>query len=190
MNTELINWAKTVLFAYKYLGAMCRSIDKRIKKMAVNSFYIGGVWNEENSVYKISERMIKLSDKKVDYINLKLMIEKCLQEMKQENAKLLILRNINGDNPHFHMNLSQSVAGLLNISERTYFRKLNFALKEFARIMERHGYSYQKLEICFWNDDFIKSIYNIIVNNQVTSLSGIEFERELIAEPLLRLCDC
>ena len=183
MNTELINWAKTVLFAYKYLGAMCRSLDKQIKRMAVNSFYIGGVWNEQNSTYKISEKIIKLSDKKVDYINLKLIIEKCLQEMKQENAKILILRNIKELS-------SQTVANLLNISERTYFRKLNNALSEFARVMERKGYSYQKLEICFWNDDFIKSIYNIIVNNQITSLSGIEFERELIAEPLLRLCDC
>ena len=62
MNTELTNWAKTVLFAYKYLGSVCRSIDKRIKTMAVNSFHIGGIWNEGNSVYRVSEKIMKLSD--------------------------------------------------------------------------------------------------------------------------------
>ena len=129
MNTELTNWAKTVLFAYKYLGSVCRSIDKRIKTMAVNSFHIGGIWNEGNSVYRVSEKIMKLSDRKVDYINLKLTIEKSLGEMKKENAKLLILRDIKELS-------AQTVASLLNMSERTYFRKLNIALKEFARIIK------------------------------------------------------
>ena len=182
MNTELINWAKTALFAYKYLGTICRSIDKRIKNMAVNSFYTGGAWSEEYTVYKISEKIIKLSDKKIDYINLKLIIEKSLQNMNKYNAKILILRNIKELS-------SQSIACLLNVSDRTYFRKLNVALKEFAKVMEKYGYSYQKMEICFWNDDFIKSIYSIIANNQINSLIGLEFEKDF-CEPLLRLCDC
>lgn len=183
MKTKQLTWAKTLLFAYKYLGSLCRSIDKTIKNMAVHSFYVGGVWNEENSVYKISEKMISLSNKKIDYINLKVTIEKILKEMNKNNAKLLILRNIK--------ELSiQTVASVLNISERTYYRKSNLALKEFSNLMEKYGYSYQKMEINYWNDKFVQSIYKISDNENFDVFDCLTYEKEILTDYVFKICDC
>ena len=183
MKTKKLIWAKTILFAYKYLGSLCRSIDKTVKNIAVHSFYIGGYWSEGNSTQNISQKILELSNKKIDYINLKVMIEKTLQSMKKDNAKILILRNIK--------ELSiQTIANLLNMSERTYYRKANCALNEFANIMEKVGCSVEKLEIGFWDDQFIKSIYKITDSENFSVLNSIEAERELIDEYIFSLCGC
>ena len=66
----------------------------------------------------------------------------------------------------------------------------NIALKEFADLMEKRGYTYQKMEITFWNDDFIKSIYKLSDVGQFNALSNLSFESEFLSERFYRLCDC
>jgi len=152
MNNKQIIWARTLLNAHRYLGTLCNSIDKLVDITAKTSFYTGGIWSEENSIYNISQKIIKLSDRKVNYINLKVITEKVLEKMPKKLAKILILKFINRvDIP--------TIINLLNMSERTYYRRTNDAIKEFAKVLCEFGYNSEKLEIKYLDDKFIASVF-------------------------------
>ena len=155
MIKNQIVWAKTLLAAYKYLGTMCNAIDRAVEKLAQNSFYSCGVWREENSITNISKKIISLSNKKVDYINLKVVVEKAVKLLSEKGAKILILKFIQGlDN--------KTIIQTLNMADRTYYRKLNSAAQEFASKMTAIGYGVEKLDLIYGSDRFIKSIYDTI----------------------------
>lgn len=147
-------WARTMLIAYKYLESIINAIDKTFDKTVKASFYMGGSFNDRYNTEAISQRLINLSNKKVDYINIKVLVEKVLSKMDKKYAKALILRYIK------EINLT-TICNLLNISERTFFRRLNMALKSFGNCLNELGYNYEKLEVTYLTDSFIKSIYNL-----------------------------
>lgn len=151
-NNKQMIWAKTLLNAYKYLGTLCESIDKLINLTAKTSFYTGGRWIEENSILNISQKIIKLSDRKIDYINLKIIIEKALSKLQKKLAKLLILRYVNRIN-------SETISKILKMSERTFYRKTVNAIEQFAHELYCLGYNSEKLEVLYLSDLFISSIY-------------------------------
>ena len=161
MKTNKIIWAKTMLFAYKYLEAMCNSIDKIIGSIATGSFYHGGAWDDSKNCYNISRKIIRLSDKKIDYINLKVIIEKALNNIDKTYAKILILRNIK------ELSVA-TICSLLNFSERTFFRKINLAERSFMCEIEKLGFNIYNLEIKYLCDEFIRSIYNIFSEEKTT----------------------
>ena len=75
MTTKQKNWGKTILSSYNYLQRLCSSIDKLIEDTAVNSYYSYSFIDSRNSITNISSKIINLSNRKIDYINLKILIE-------------------------------------------------------------------------------------------------------------------
>lgn len=161
MKSNKIVWAKTMLFAYKYLENMCNSIDKLVKNIAISSFYHGGDWSDNKSCINVSNKIIRLSDKKIDYINLKILIEKALNNIDEFYAKILILRNVK------ELSVA-TICNLFNFSERTFFRKINQAENSFIKAVEHLGYNIYKLEIKYLGDDLIKSIYDVFSTSKAT----------------------
>ena len=149
-------WAKTVLVAYKYLGAMCGAIDKLVESTAKHSYYTSGVWQEKNSIQSVSKKLIRLSDKKIDYINLKVMVDKVLGKIPKKFATLLILRYINRVPP-------EDIAELNGVSVRSYYRYITKAINEFAVQMKNIGYNYCTMEVRYLTDSFITSIYDAVL---------------------------
>lgn len=166
MKKNQLTWAKTIIIAYKYLGVLCKCIDKIINSTATNSVYYGGSWDDKYSVYNVANKMLKLKNKKIDYINLKVIVEKILSNLSKRSSKLLILRYVK----ELHIN---TICELLNISERSFYRYINKAVNEFSEEMDKLGYNYQKLEIMFFPDEFIKSIFALADDkNHVNNLVG------------------
>lgn len=175
MDNENVVWAKTLLIAYKYLGTLCRGFDKEINSLANNSMYIGGNWNDRQSVIYISNKILELTQKKMDFINIKVLVEKTLKNINTTYAKLLILKYIKELN-------ANTVCNLLNMSERTFFRKLNNAVNEFSYALVKIGYSHKKLNTLYSDDLFIKSIYNLMKSNVSYWLSNIDIQEDLVTK--------
>lgn len=175
MKTKRIEWAKTVLIAYKYLGSMCAAIDKIIKNLAISSHFAGGAYCEKSCCEVVSKKIIALTNKKIDYINLKVLTEKALENMNKKNAKLLILRTIK------ELNVS-TIAEVMNMSERTYFRRISDAENEFCVALEKLGLNIYKLEIEYLADNFIKSIYKIVCKHKggINSLDAQNFDDNVV----------
>lgn len=180
MKNKQLTWAKTILVAYKYLGTLSRCIDRIINKSALNSFYTGGNWDDKNSVFNISNKILKLTNKKVDYINLKVLVEKILSKMSKDKAKLLILRNIKDLK-------TSTICNMLNMKERTYYRRTDLALKEFVTQMIEMGFTYAKLDLDFSDDEFIYSIYRIIDNDDLAVVQSCDYQEEYLTSYVYRL---
>ena len=189
MNNENVIWAKSVILSYRYFEKICNAIDKSIEHMACNSFFNSTLWAPINSIHNVSKRIIDMSQTKLEYINLKVLTNKILENMDNKLSKVLILKYI-------HNLKATEVADLLKINIRTFFRKLNKALSQFGSMMNKYGYNKEKMEIKFFNDDLIGSIYKkllqeteknekkvkkVALNNKVLS-NKLEIENYLITK--------
>ena len=152
MNKEQINWAKTAILSYKHLGVICDAIDRLVETIATKSFYTSTKLLEINSIHSVSKKIIKLTDKKIDYINLKVLVEKIFTKLKPNRAKILVLKYI-------HNLPIEKIQEVLNISYRSCYRTLKLGIEDFASLMLDFGYTQEKMEILFIGDEFLNSIY-------------------------------
>ena len=152
MNKEKIYWAKSIILSYRYLERMCGALDKQIKQIASNSFYQTSFFEKVNSVHNVSREIIDLSQRKLDYINIKVLVEKILSSINEKLSKVLIFKYI-------QCLKNEQITSVLKISERTMFRRINKAFIDVAIKMEEFVFNKEKMEIKFICDSFIGCIF-------------------------------
>ena len=123
---ETKNIYRNLLSIYKYFPTLISSIDRLVEVRSVNSSnyhfsFLDTTTNQANAI-------LSLIDRKVLLINLKVATNTVLEKMKPDQAKLLILRYIDGFSVKY-------VAEKLKINLRTCFRKLNSSLNSFSAKM-------------------------------------------------------
>lgn len=158
MTTNQKVWGKAILSSYNYLKRLCDSLDSLIEKTAVNSYYSFSLNYHDTTIETVSTKILNYSNRKIGYINLKLIIEKALKRMPKQQAKLLILKFIQ------KMSIEKT-SSLLNISNRSSYRRLEKALSMFMAELVCMGYTCEKLEIEYAQDPFISSIIKLIERN-------------------------
>lgn len=114
----MVTWVKTILNVYRYLETVSGAIDKIVMSRATNSFYTNRDNMAFNNVMKISEDILQLTERKIKLINLKVITEKALLDIKQSLAKILVLNFV-------EKRTCYECAQILGVSVRTYFRHLN-----------------------------------------------------------------
>jgi len=145
-------WSKTILSVYKYLEALSNSIDELVLKKSINSaFYNNGRFN--SSCYDCANKIMQLTERKVNLINIKVLVDDTLSKMPLKYRQLLALSYI--DNAK-----SEDIAEIMHISIRTFFRKKNEALNSFAKNLILQGYSKEKLENMFCGEHWLKNLYD------------------------------
>ena len=147
MKIEEKNWSKTLLIAYGHLETICGAIDKTVLDYGLKSSAINC------DVEYLAKKMISLIERKKFLINIKVLVDNALNRISDAEAKVLILKYID--------NLPSNIASeVLKVSMRTYFRKLNIALENFAKILIFQGYSTAKFFDMFKNEKWILEIFD------------------------------
>ena len=100
-----------------------------------------------------AERIINLIQRKKLLINLKVLIEKTLAKMNSEVARILVLKFFDKLKPEICMQV-------LNVTRRTYFRRVNSAIDEFGEMLENFGYTENVLSKMLDKENWIKEYYN------------------------------
>ena len=136
---------KSFLSIYSLLPSLTKAIDKLIMTRALCSY-------PQEDVISHAEKIAKLSQYKINLINLKLLTDKTLVKMPEEASSLIICRFID------EMSLNDCIF-LSGMSRRSYFRKFGSALttfkQTFSRILDESRPSIQKaVKDEFWNDVF------------------------------------
>ena len=150
-------WAKTVLSAYRNLERITGAIDKLVETNAYNSFYMGGANFTNNNILSVAERLIELSGRKIRLINLKIMCDMAFENCKLSHSQILIEKYIDG-------NKAKEIAEKLNLTMRTYFRRLEGAEDEFAANLRMMGYNDEKIARELAGEKWISEIYNSFTN--------------------------
>ncbi len=136
---NLKTWIKTIFMVYRHLPRIIDSIDKVFSARALNAGVMSGSAVSYNDVYNLTENLIKLSQKKVALINLKVLANLIAKNIDKNLAKTLILRFIDGYS-------IKTIAKHFEISERTCYRRINEALGMASMEAENLGYTKEKLE--------------------------------------------
>lgn len=146
-------WCKSFLCIYHIIPNIISSIDKLILLKSSNSSYFGE--GAKNSTLNQIEGIINLSQKKINLINLKVLTDETLLDMKTENSKLLVVRYINNINCKKAIELSK-------LSRRTYFRNLNRALVEFESVLYKKVLKNNSIYKSFLEEHFLEDIFERI----------------------------
>lgn len=174
MNIKI--WCKSFLSIYHIIPSVIASIDKLVYLKSVNSsnFSIESKNGTQNQV----ENIMKLTERKVNLINLKVLTDETLLEMDKKKSKLLILRYID--------NVScKKAIELSGLNRRTYFRAINSAFGEFEslfylKILKSNKLYLSLKEEGFLDDIFTKiDVYNKAIENKQIDENSEKFAKNM-----------
>ena len=149
---ELKIWARTILTVQRHIAKVVRALDEIIYKRALSSIYVTTKNLTEQSSEAVSNFIINVSETKVNLINLNTICIDGLKAIDKLCSKILILKHIDG-------RTSLEIANLLDISERTYYRRLNKAYELFADYLQENGFCEQYFMDKFVNEGWIMEVY-------------------------------
>ena len=121
--------SETLVKIYRLLTKKCEAIDKFILNHAT---YFGPVTAEydANDVYN---NIIDLMAKKNQLINLKIIIDGAVSKLKDDDKKVLFLKT------RYNLQMSE-ICGILELKERTAFRRIEHAFQSLADMLNRSKY--------------------------------------------------
>lgn len=167
-NFENEMWGKTLLSLYRHLHTMANSIDNLIKRIGINSAFNHSVYN---STIKDSNKIIELTERKIKIINLKVIVEKGLNNLKEKDLKILVLAYVDGLN-------YKKIIELLGITERTYFRRKEIAIANFSENLSLLGYDAKKFSTYLKSENWIKNTYYQIINSSASKFNKSQNTKE------------
>lgn len=147
-------WSKTLLSMLRYFDALSRAVDRLVSKNATNSnYYANGKFI---TAYNMANRIIELTERKKKIFALKNLIEDAICLLDKEDRRLIGLAYFDGVTSH-------NIATLLNISDRTYFRRKNKAINSFSNKLKYLGYTDEKLNLLYGNEKWVMNFYESFV---------------------------
>ncbi len=144
-------WGKTLLSVYRYLERIADAIDNIIEKKAVQTSSMLGSDALTHNTLALANKIIDLSERKVKLINIKLLIEKALSSMDEKGAKILILK-------YFDNLPCEEILKTLNLSRRTYFRRIGEMEGAFEAQCAMFGFPMERLDSYLASESWIVSV--------------------------------
>lgn len=157
-------WAKTLLSTYNCLEPISDAIDKLVISQGVNSCC------NHLSTMDNAEKIISLIQRKKMLINLKVITENVIASIDTKSARILVMKYFDHVKP-------EVCYKLLEMSRRTFFRKIDRAVEEFAIHLKNFGYTSENLEQLLAKESWIKEYYNHFAKQKESnSLVDEEFD--------------
>ena len=153
-------WGKTLLSLYRHFGVMANSIDNLVRRIGINSAFRHTIYD---STIVDSNKILELTERKIKIINLKVIVEDILSDLNMKDLKILTLCYVDGVE-------YKKIIKLLNINQRTFFRRKEIAIARFSNKLAEMGYDADKLEKYLHNENWIKNTYYQIVNSTASRL--------------------
>ena len=151
MRNKNLTWGKTLLGVYKYLDIITNSIDELVYKRAHSSFHYNNMYY--NSTYNTANKIIELTIRKKKLKEIKILIEDVVAQMKDDDIRIISLL-------YFDLLKNTTVAQILQVSMRTFFRQKTIALQNFAKVLESLGYNHAKLITMLEDEKWLIELYN------------------------------
>lgn len=152
---ELKIWSKTLLNVYGCLNKLTNEIDKIVLNYALSSGYINGV----NKTYRDTQKMIELTQRKITLINLKVLIEKCLDNLDLNSCKLLMLKYVDKVNV-------ETIISTINIKRRSYYRRYQQAINKFSNLLLINGYDAKGIRNLVKDEDWIVDVFKTLLEKE------------------------
>lgn len=150
--------AETMLRAYASLESMAEQIDRLVYRRAVLTHSLKSdcvCLGAERQV----EEIIKLMNKKNALINLKITTDEILSALGDESREILVARYVTKED-------RDAVTGRLGLSVRTYFRRLEKAMKTFACECCARGCDEKWFAENYFDQSWLKNLYRAVFDKK------------------------
>lgn len=121
--------SEAMIKIYKLLNKKCDIIDKFINNQAL---YFGPC-TAEYGAEDVYNNIIELIERKNQLINLKILIDSGLKRLSEEDKKILYLKM------NYKISMKE-ICGILDLKERTAFRKIERAYENLANVLNKSKY--------------------------------------------------
>lgn len=138
--------AEALIKIYRMLRKRCEALDRFIE----NHAYYFSTSSEELGSLDVCNNIIDLMTRKNQLINLKLIIDRAISTLSENDKKILYIK----------MNYTISMAeicGIFNLKERTAFRRIEKAFENLSLALNSSKYI-NKLEKIIDSEDWITNI--------------------------------
>lgn len=158
-------WSKTLLSVYRYLEAITGAIDNLIVKKGVNSMFYTD--RRGLNTYDCANEIIELTERKINLINLKVLVEDGLNKLSFEHKRILMLFYVDGLK-------TTEVTTVMGCVERTFFRKKDEAVVAFGKNLRCMGFDEYRLSQMFEKEKWLRDL--LTKNQQRETLGKISKE--------------
>lgn len=142
--TDIKVWSKTILKVYKVLPQIVQSLDECNMATALSAFRM--------DTMRAVESIQKNNNRKLNLINLKVVVDKAMSAVRPKHRQILYYRFIKRQN-------FQQISDMLDVCLRTIFRRYACALEELENVLIDLGYNEKWLEKNFYSDVFVGNMY-------------------------------
>lgn len=140
-------WAKTLLNINSYLDHICDAIDRNVKSCSASSAH-----SQLSTIY-FADKIIRLMERKKFMINIRVIINMTLSSIPKESAKILTIKYID------HIKTDDACKAL-DMPARTYFRKVDRAVSDFAFELKKIGFDEKKLYDTFKDEYWVLEVFD------------------------------
>lgn len=147
-----LNYAKTILYAYKCLDVIMRQLDELVVKRAVNSM------RDLSPCEAQCEKIIALTEQKDLLIDLKLKTKSALEKFTDEEMDCL-------DYKYFKFKSKEYYADY-DFTSRAYFRKQVRVAGKFAKRIENAGITDEIFAKKYLEIDFFRELLKRVIERE------------------------
>lgn len=154
--------SETLVKIYRMLRKKCEAIDKFIDNHAL---YFGP-FTAEYGALDVYNNIIDLMAKKNQLINLKIILDKAINKLDEKDKKILFIKM------NYNLQMGE-ICGILELKERTAFRRIERALKNLTEELNNSKYI-NKLEKIMKNEDWIVDVKEDVKERRQSFCKAIE----------------
>lgn len=157
-------WSRTILTAYRSLPRFASCIEKCTTEAAMSGFSYTG------DAMQLYRKILRFNQRKEGLINLKVIVEKALGDLKPKMVEILRLK-------YFKQMSFAAIAQSCGVCIRTVFRRYAAAIEGFTEVLQRRGYNANWFEERYRSEPFIAGLYDKIFEQSLTKRTEEDAER-------------
>ena len=147
--------SEAIVKIYRLLNKKCEAIDRFINNHAL---YFGTNSYEFGSL-DVCNNILDLMARKNQLINLKLIVDSAIKGLCEKDKQVLFIK--------MNYNISmEELCGILELKERTAFRRIEHAFLNLADALNRSKYV-NKLERILFKEEWIKDVKNTVKEHRL-----------------------
>ena len=159
-------WIKTLLSTYNNIPEIIKAVDKIIEIQASSLSFISDIYNTEKSTYCQVEKVIDLSERKNNLLNIYL-ITKNLFSALDEEERLFIERR-------FVFNwTAEELAVEYEVSTRTIFRKIEKLIDKIFITTKRKNWTLKFITLQVKNEQWLNEKFKKLVKDYYQSTKAL-----------------
>lgn len=148
---ELKVWVKTFFSIFRWLERLTKAIDDYVLIRGTSCYYKNLSSITLCSTTKVVNDITGLMNKKINLINIKILIEKMLQNLSSDHARFVVAKYV--DNHTF-----EETAQILEVSTRTALRWNLVVLEKCGKYLKSLGYTDAKLKDLIGHEKWVLAV--------------------------------